>query len=103
MIFLAWQGTRSGKFSVRSAYHMEWRHQFNGITCRSLKSGTPLNSSTWKVLWNLDVSAKVKIYCWMILHGVLPLKAILFRRHIGTPGLCPICNMEDEDAIHMLF
>jgi hypothetical protein len=38
--FMAWHGTRSGLFSVRSAYHTEWRHQFNGITCRSLIAGT---------------------------------------------------------------
>jgi hypothetical protein len=101
--FIAWRGTRSGNFSVKSAYHTEWRHQFNGVSCRSLIAGTPLNNSTWKILWNLDVPAKVKIYCWRILHGVLPLKAILFRRHIGTDGLCPVCKLENEDVRHMVF
>jgi hypothetical protein len=46
---------------------------------------------------------KLKIYCWRILHGVLPLEAILFRRHIGDNGLCPICNVSDEDVLHMIF
>jgi hypothetical protein len=101
--FLAWHGTRTGRFSVRSAYHTEWRHAFNGVTCRSLIAGTPLNNIIWKILWKLDVSAKVKIYCWRILHGVLPLKAILFRRHIGDNGLCPVCNTADEDVLHMIF
>jgi hypothetical protein len=62
-----------------------------------------LNNSTWKILWKLNVSAKVKIYCWRILHGVLPLKDILFRRHIGTDGVCPSCNTAEEDVRHMLF
>jgi ribonuclease HI len=37
------------------------------------------------------------------MHGIIPLKAILFRRHIGTSDLCPICNLEAEDIMHMLF
>jgi ribonuclease HI len=101
--FLAWHGTRSGRFSVRSAYHTEWRHQFNGVTCRSLITGTPLDSQIWRLLWKLQVPAKVKIYCWRILHGLIPLKNILFKRHIGTDGICPICKSEEEDVLHMLF
>jgi hypothetical protein len=46
--FIAWHGTKSGMFAVRSAYHTEWRHQYNGITCRSLIAGTARNSSTCK-------------------------------------------------------
>jgi hypothetical protein len=61
--FLAWHHTRSGVFSVRSAYHVEWKHQFNGVTCRSLITGTSLNNPIWKILWKLDVPAKVKIFC----------------------------------------
>jgi hypothetical protein len=34
---------------------------------------------------------------------VLPLKAILFRRHIDDNGLCPVCNIADEDVLHMIF
>jgi hypothetical protein len=66
--FLASHHTRSGVFSVRSAYHVEWKHQFNGVTCRSLISETSLNNPTWKILWKLDVSGKVRIYLWRIMH-----------------------------------
>jgi hypothetical protein len=86
-----------------SAYHVEWKHQFNGFTCRSLITSTSLNNPTWKILWKLDVPAKVKIYCWRIMHGVLPLKSILLKRHIGTTSTCPICNSEEEDVMHMVF
>jgi hypothetical protein len=37
------------------------------------------------------------------MHGVLPLKAILFGRHIGTSGVCPICDQEEENVLHMVF
>jgi hypothetical protein len=37
------------------------------------------------------------------MHGILPLKSILFNRHIGTLGICPLCNSNDEDILHMIF
>jgi hypothetical protein len=101
--FLAWHGTRSGVFSVKSAYHVEWKHQFNGVTCRSLITGTSLNNPIWKILWKLQVPAKVKIYCWRIMHGIIPMKAILFNRHIGTSDRCPLCNNASEDILHLIF
>ena len=48
--FISWHGNRNGCFSVRSAYHIEWRHQYNGQTCRSLVQGTSLNKPIWKIL-----------------------------------------------------
>jgi hypothetical protein len=37
------------------------------------------------------------------MHGIIPLKAILFNRHIGTSRLCPLCNSYNEDVLHMIF
>jgi hypothetical protein len=47
--FISWHHTKSGVFSVCSAYHVKWKHQFNGVTCRSLITGTSLNNPTWKI------------------------------------------------------
>jgi hypothetical protein len=54
-------------------------------------------------MWNLNVPAKVKNLCWRIMHGVIPLKSILMKRHIGTTDVCPVCNLGQEDIMHMLF
>jgi hypothetical protein len=62
-----------------------------------------LNNPTWKILWSLKVPAKVKIFVWRVLHGIIPLKDILFKRYIGTDGQCPLCNSYPEDISHMLF
>jgi hypothetical protein len=56
--FIAWHCTKSGMFSVRSSYHVEWRRQFNGVTCQSLIIGTSLNNPTWKILWKLAGKGK---------------------------------------------
>jgi hypothetical protein len=57
----------------------------------------------WGILWKLNVPAKVKIFCWRAMHGILPLKSILAGRHIGTSGQCPLCSLHAEDILHMMF
>jgi hypothetical protein len=42
--FISWHATRSGLFFVRSAYHLEWKHQFRGRACRALTQRTPLDN-----------------------------------------------------------
>jgi hypothetical protein len=37
------------------------------------------------------------------MHGVIPLKAILFSRHIGNSANCPLCDQHPEDILHMVF
>jgi hypothetical protein len=34
--FISWHATQSGILSVRSTYHLEWKHQFRGRTCMAL-------------------------------------------------------------------
>jgi hypothetical protein len=57
----------------------------------------------WKIIWNLKVPSKVKKIIWRALHGILPLKSILINRHIGDSGECPICHLDAEDILHLLF
>jgi hypothetical protein len=85
------------------AYHVEWKHQFSGLTCRALKTGTSLNNSIWKILCKLKLPAKVKIFCWRVLHGILPLKDILVKRHIDTDAICPLCTLAREVILHMII
>jgi hypothetical protein len=51
----------------------------------------------------MKIPSKVKIFIWRALHGILPLKSILYNRHIGTTGGCPICNQGPSDTSHLLF
>jgi hypothetical protein len=49
----------------------------------------------------MKIPSKVKIFIWRALHGILPLKSILYNRHIGTTGGCPICS--PVATSHLLF
>lgn len=54
-------------------------------------------------MWKLKVPRKVQMFCWRILHGIIPVKSILTIRHIGTSGACPVCHQDVEDVRYLLF
>lgn len=101
--FVAWHFTKSGIFSVRSAYYRQWEEYYassdlnpNGI---SGSSAHPV----WKKLWSLKVPSKIKNFLWRCLHNALPCCRVLANRHISRSGQCPICLTHAEDLTHMAF
>jgi hypothetical protein len=99
---IAWHGNRNGMFSVRSAYHMEWQHQY-GSRARRREAGNSEINPVWEVCWKLSVPAKVKIFTWRALHGIIPCMCVLANKHIGGSGQCPVCEWGAEDVAHMMF
>jgi hypothetical protein len=99
--FVAWHHNRNGLFSVRSAYHVQWKHRF-GERQRGLPTDG-VHIQTWKKLWNLKVTGKIKIFGWRALKGLIPCNAVLAKRHIIQDGRCPICNNGEEDVKHIIF
>jgi ribonuclease HI len=100
--FIAWGFSQNGIFTVRSAYHLQWRHQF-GPSAGQVVQGSSSSNPIWRSIWKLKIPSKIKIFIWRALHGILPLKSILVNRHIGTSGECPICQLGPEDIQHLLF
>jgi ribonuclease HI len=101
--FIAWNFTKNGRFTVRSAYHLQWKHQFGPSAGQLALPGQAVTNPVWKIIWQLKVPAKVKIFIWRSLHGIIPVKCVLANRHIGTSGECPICHQGAEDIRHLLF
>ena len=48
--FIAWNLTKMGIFSVRSAYHIEWNRQFGSRMKLSNGMGAAVDNSIWKTL-----------------------------------------------------
>jgi hypothetical protein len=59
---IAWLGTKNGMFSVKSAYHMEWQHQYGSRARRRDEVGNSEINPVWDICWKLTVPAKVKIF-----------------------------------------
>jgi ribonuclease HI len=101
--FVAWHKTRTYIFSVRSAYYTEWEHQFRIKIGRSDGQGSSMNNPVWDILWQLRVPAKIKIFGWRALHGLIPGLGVLANRHIKVSAQCPICWQGSEDIRHLMF
>jgi hypothetical protein len=101
--FIAWHKTKNYIFSVRSAYHIEWENQFGIKVNRPDGQGSEKENPVWKIMWSLNVPAKVKIFAWKALHGLIPGMGILSNRHIKVSAQCPICKFGSEDIKHLLF
>jgi hypothetical protein len=101
--FIAWNFNKNGRYSVRSGYHLQWRHQFGARGAHLALPGSSALNPVWKELWQMKVPSKIKIFLWRALHGIVPLKSILANKHIGTSGQCPVCMAAPEDVLHLLF
>jgi hypothetical protein len=101
--FIAWHHTINGFFTVRSAYHVEWDYRFGRQERRALGVGRSEISLVWKKLWKLSIPAKVKIFGWRALHGLIPCFGILANQHIITNSGCSVCLVGCEDIMHTLF
>ena len=100
--YVAWHLTKTGIFSVRSAYYKEWEDTYNDSTSLSRHGGSRPHP-VWRKIWSLRFPRKIKIFLWRCLHNAIPCFCVLADRHIGSISQCPICKSGAEDIKHALF
>ncbi|XP_042958203.1 uncharacterized protein LOC122293808 [Carya illinoinensis] len=97
---LTWRCTKDGSFSVKSAYYllrvMEAHDQGQS------SSAIPQNKS-WTMIWSLGVPNANKMLIWRACHDSLPTKLNLYKKRIVESPLCPICQLEQESVMHVLW
>ncbi|XP_042979916.1 uncharacterized protein LOC122310096 [Carya illinoinensis] len=95
-----WGLSDKGLFSVKSAY-------FTDLEKIKHKTGETSNSDQneriWRKVWRLTSSGKVKQFLWKALNGIPPTRSNLFKRMVVDNSTCPICNREEETALHVLW
>ena len=101
--FTAWHYTKTGTFSVKSCYYIEWEHQHGNKLRRTSEFGSSSNLPIWKTVWGLKVPAKIKINLWRALLGAIPRNGILANRHMQPSSQCQLCLTDCESLRHALF
>jgi len=97
---LIWLGTKTGLFSVRSAYHLCMElHQKSQGEC----SNPVVRDGYWQDIWSLKAPNSVKMFMWRASRNILPTKSNLFLKRVVDSKTCPCCLIEDEDVLHDLW
>ncbi|XP_074369749.1 uncharacterized protein LOC141711243 [Apium graveolens] len=61
------------------------------------------NTSMWKKMWRIKAPPKTLNLLWRAMSRSLPTKVQLQHRHVPVLSSCPVCENEDETAMHILI
>lgn len=95
---MQWKHTKSGDFSVRSAYYAEQQRARGEIGT----SNNVQNCKLWRRIWGAEVPQKVKHVVWRVAREGLPLMDVLMRRGMQVDRICPRCGEVNELTAHMI-
>uniref|UniRef100_A0A2N9FI47 CCHC-type domain-containing protein n=1 Tax=Fagus sylvatica TaxID=28930 RepID=A0A2N9FI47_FAGSY len=98
---LIWTGTKSGYFTVKSAYSL-LLHQSKG-DLRASSNGRNPYQFLWSVIWSAQVPPKVRLFMWRACLDILPTKTKLFGKGLIHTVSCLWCEEELESSAHVLW
>jgi hypothetical protein len=97
---IIWIGSKSGMFSVKSAYYIG---RVLKEDARGQCSYADRMPDIWKDLWNLKILGKVKLFAWRDCQNLLPTRDNLYKRKVIQDPSCPCRSLEVETVIHSLW
>lgn len=88
---LAWNFTKNGHFSVKSAYHlcMEKKRGREGQPGSSSSIST---HNSWLALWGASASGKAIIHAWRLIRNGLAVGSELLRKKVKPGVFCPLAD-----------
>jgi hypothetical protein len=99
--YIAWNQTKNGIFSVKSAYHLNMRLKERRAN-RAGSSRSCEEHRGWLSLWSADVPGKARIHVWRMIKNGLAVGSELERRNIKPGVKCIACH-RDETLLHRFW
>jgi hypothetical protein len=100
--FPSWPISKSGLYTVKSAYNMARTELFwseRSSSGKGSSSNQKTSEKSWKKLWAIQCPNKMKVVLWRMAHNCLPTGSQLQVRSIPTRYDCYHCNRE-ENVVH---
>jgi hypothetical protein len=85
--YLAWNYTKNGIFSVKSAYHLKQQIKRSFVGMVGSSSNIDEHQG-WLALWPANVPGKVQVHCWRLAQNGLDVGSELERRSIKVDVRC---------------
>ena len=98
---LIWTGTKSGNFSVKSAYNLLLNQSNDAQGSSSNRLGSV--RSLWSKIWSAQVPPKVRLFMWRACLDILPTKTKLYDKGLIHSVSCLWCEGEPESTSHILW
>ncbi|KAK3218146.1 hypothetical protein Dsin_012116 [Dipteronia sinensis] len=95
---VVWHFEERGVYSVKSGYIVGVVLEATLSASNNLAVGR-----WWKVLRNLNIPLKIKIFIWKTCHEWIPSRINLLRRGIQMDVRCPLCGNAEETTLHSLW
>lgn len=89
---LSWFSSPNGEFKLKEAYRL--------ANLDGNNTANQIFRGDW--VWKVQSLPKIKHFLWQCFHHSIPVQAILAKRGMDVPFLCPICNNAPETIIHTL-
>ncbi|KAH1122939.1 hypothetical protein J1N35_006099 [Gossypium stocksii] len=98
---LVWHHDAFGEYSVKNGYR-SLITKLNHFTAND-----NIKNDNYKQLftsvWDLQISAKIKIHLWRLLKDYVPHFSNLVKRCLRIDTVCPLCKKDPEDMHHLLW
>lgn len=92
---LAWKFEKMGHYSIKAGY-IEFMRSLNRATA-------PPSSEVdqkWQWIWTMDITLKVRLFLWNVMHGILPTCLNLISRSINVEPEFKHCEDPVESNEH---
>jgi hypothetical protein len=96
-----WHHNKSGRFSVKSAYHMLVESPGSGFYHQD--ASALHDRQFWNRFWCFRVPQRAKHFAWRLLTDSLPTSANLRARTMDVPLTCPLCQFDGGTSLHLFF
>ncbi|EPS72636.1 hypothetical protein M569_02121, partial [Genlisea aurea] len=97
---ILWHYSKSGTYTVRSAYHLVRSLR---VEVSSSSSDSRVTPKVWDLIWKHACCPKIGLFMWRLAHGCLPTNETLWRRRIPIDKECSICLNRTESDRHILL
>ncbi|GAU23034.1 hypothetical protein TSUD_336820 [Trifolium subterraneum] len=92
---VVWEEERNGCYSVKSGYKLAMRHIIGSDKYHEV--------GNWNGIWKAQAPHKARHLLWRLCRGCLPTRSRLLERRVECTLICPVCDEEIEDELHIFF
>lgn len=98
-----WHFTTHGFYTVNSGYQLAIRIQNDRRGGAGPSGLVSAEGRKWKVLWEMRIKAKIKLFLWKCNHRALPVKVELKHRKMPIDPICLFCGEHEETLENIFF